>query len=162
MSTIAKLFLIPAILIALGAGLAVAASGGDGGTTTLSTTTGGTTTAPTGTEDVSGPCDEAEHANDPRCTGTQGQDDNDNANDNDDGAVEPGEDVSGPCDEAEHANDPRCTGTGAGSDDRSGPGKGSDDGGRRQLRPGLGELRPRLRRRRRLERPRRRRRLERP
>jgi hypothetical protein len=58
-------------------------------------------------EDVSGPCDEAEHANDPRCTGaatpptTGGGDD----------GVEAGEDVSGPCDEAEHANDPRCTGT---------------------------------------------------
>jgi hypothetical protein len=42
------------------------------GTTTLGstvedTTTGQTTTAEIG---VSGPCDEAEHANDPRCTGT--------------------------------------------------------------------------------------------
>jgi len=36
-------------------------------TTTAATTTG--TTGTTTTEDISGPCDEAEHANDPRCTG---------------------------------------------------------------------------------------------
>jgi hypothetical protein len=69
--------------------------------------------------DVSGPCDEAEHANDPRCTG--------------DAAVEApagaGVDISGPCDEAEHANDPRCTGAAGGDDDRRnrGPGGGGDD-----------------------------------
>ena len=47
--------------------------------------------------DISGPCDEAEHANDPRCAGQapttrrpQGDEDN-----------------SGPCDEAEHAQRPR-------------------------------------------------------
>ena len=46
------------------------------GTTTDATTTGATTTAATTTTptttngvDISGPCDEAEHANDPRCTG---------------------------------------------------------------------------------------------
>jgi len=86
--------------------------------------------------DISGPCDEAEHANDPRCTGqapaTQAP-------------AETGEDISGPCDEAEHANDPRCTGapTGrvdnsgpgsvnsghGGDDDHSGPGHGGDDSG---------------------------------
>ena len=42
-----------------------------GGTTTTGTTTTGTTTA----EDISGPCDEAEHANDPRCTGSVTTDD---------------------------------------------------------------------------------------
>ena len=60
-------------------------------------------------DDISGPCDEAEHRNDPRCTGastpapapTTGVTTAD-----DDG---PG-DISGPCDEAEHRNDPRCTG----------------------------------------------------
>ena len=53
------------------------------GTTTAETTgtteTVGTTTTPTTAEttgeDVSGPCDEAEHANDPRCTGAAGADD---------------------------------------------------------------------------------------
>jgi hypothetical protein len=35
-----------------------------------------------GVEDLRGPCDEAEHANDPRCTGVQGQrGDDDGAND---------------------------------------------------------------------------------
>src|SRR5262245_31233665 len=38
-----------------------------------------------GAEDVSGPCDEAEHANDPRCTGVgaAADDDDDHAEDND-------------------------------------------------------------------------------
>jgi hypothetical protein len=77
-------------------------------------------------EDISGPCDEAEHANDPRCSGvapattTVGDD-------------EAGEDISGPCDEAEHANDPRCTGAQADDDDRHGrnrgPGGDDDDRG---------------------------------
>jgi hypothetical protein len=49
-------------------------------------------------EDVRGPCDEAEHRNDPRCTGTAGGDD----------------DRSGP-------------GRGGDDDDRSGRGGGSDD-----------------------------------
>jgi hypothetical protein len=101
------------------------------GTTTAETT--GTTGTTTG-EDVSGPCDEAEHANDPRCTGAAGTA----------GATTTlpatGQDVSGPCDEAEHANDPRCTGaattTTRGDDDRGGddrrgsnrgPGGGGDD-----------------------------------
>ena len=103
-------------------------------TTTVGATTAATTNAPTtdGVEDISGPCDEAEHRNDPRCTGvstpapaqapgvTTGDDDG------------PG-DISGPCDEAEHHNDPRCTGGAAGDDhgaddDRSGHGSAGDDG----------------------------------
>jgi hypothetical protein len=36
-----------------------------------------TTPRATQTEDVSGPCDEAEHANDPRCTGAATDDDDD-------------------------------------------------------------------------------------
>ena len=98
--------------------------------------------------DISGPCDEAEHANDPRCTGVQVPgDDDDREVADDDG---PG-DISGPCDEAEHANDPRCTGvqvagdddddgdddaidhhrrghgSGDEAEDNSGPGSGDDD-----------------------------------
>jgi hypothetical protein len=98
-----------------------------GATSTSDTTTSATTTAATTTDDVndiSGPCDEAEHRNDPRCTGvstpapapapgvTTADDDG------------PG-DISGPCDEAEHRNDPRCTGGAQADDDRSG--RGSDD-----------------------------------
>jgi hypothetical protein len=52
-----------------------------GDPTTSGTTTTGTTTARTTTtderEDISGPCDEAEHANDPRCTGVTTGDDRD-------------------------------------------------------------------------------------
>ncbi len=74
-------------------------------------------TAPTATtttvEDISGPCDEAEHANDPRCVGGNDRDDHARGHrgHGDDDEVHDagiGEDVSGPCDEAEHANDPRC------------------------------------------------------
>ena len=59
-------------------------------------------------EDVRGPCDEPEHACDPRCTGTQaaGTDDN-NADDN-----------SGPSDDSGHDS---------GGDDNSGHGGGHDD-----------------------------------
>jgi hypothetical protein len=69
--------------------------------------------------DISGPCDEAEHANDPRCGGqapaTQAP-------------AQGGVDISGPCDEAEHANDPRCTGVPTG-DDRGDDDRGHDDRG---------------------------------
>jgi hypothetical protein len=81
-----------------------------------------------GPGDISGPCDETEHANDPRCTGV--------TNPQPAAPAQPGVDISGPCDEAEHANDPRCTGAGRvedrdhGDDDRhednSGPGNAED------------------------------------
>jgi hypothetical protein len=107
------------------------ATNGVTGTTTDDTTTGATTTDDDDAGDVSGPCDEAEHRNDPRCAGTTvpapapavtgGTTTDDDAGD-----------VSGPCDEAEHRNDPRCIGAaGAGDDDgddddRSGRGGGDD------------------------------------
>ena len=80
-----------------------------------------------------GPCDEAEHANDPRCAPGGDRDDDGRGRDHpeDDVAGNVGDDnagvdISGPCDEAEHANDPRCTGAiPVGDDDRvdnSGPG----------------------------------------
>jgi hypothetical protein len=91
--------------------------------TTTTATLAATTTADL--NDISGPCDEAEHRNDPRCTGastpapapppvvTTADEDG------------PG-DISGPCDEAEHRNDPRCTG-GAAADDRGHDDRGDDD-----------------------------------
>jgi hypothetical protein len=92
---------------------------------TTGDTTGATTTGDAA-EDISGPCDEAEHANDPRCDGVSSP------------APAPAppaaatttdeaEDISGPCDEAEHANDPRCTGGADAGDDNSGRGRGGDD-----------------------------------
>jgi hypothetical protein len=105
--------------------------------------------------DISGPCDEAEHASDPECTGvivptgdvtpTPNYDDR---RFDDDGVG----DISGPCDEAEHANDPECTGTAVGDDnsgpgpgdegrddDNSGPGDGDDDGDDDNSGPGDGD-----------------------
>jgi len=80
MSTFTKILLVPALVVAFSVGVAIAASGGGGdssplaqvapSTSGLETTTAETTTTETTTGiDVSGPCDEAEHANDPRCTG---------------------------------------------------------------------------------------------
>jgi hypothetical protein len=124
--------IISAILVF--AGVAAASSlpglsGGSNDSPTLSTPGLATTTVEDDGqvgEDVSGPCDEAEHANDPRCAGVTP------ATTTTAGTTtsrEPGEDVSGPCDEAEHANDPRCTGAQAGDDDRHGRnrGPGGDD-----------------------------------
>ena len=103
-----KLSTILASLVAafaVGGGIAVATNGGSSDSP-----------APPARE-ISGPCDEGKHANDPRCTGTQIP--ADVSEDDLDG------DISGPCDEAENANDPRCTGDApAGS---SGPGNGGGD-----------------------------------
>jgi len=113
MSTMSKIFLAAILAIAvIGAGVAVAADS--------------SSTPVVGVADVSGPCDELEHATDPRCAAsntpapedaTPRQDDvNEDARGRD---AEPNEDVRGreaeakedvrgPCDEAEHAGDPRC------------------------------------------------------
>jgi len=108
--------------------------------------TGGTSPAKLVSFDVKGPCDEAEHAGDPRCAGASvtPEDSPTTAPDRDRGGqaddsrgerrseVESGneqnEDISGPCDEAEHASDPRCTGVGTERDDNSGPGPGDSSG----------------------------------
>jgi hypothetical protein len=103
-------------LLGIFAAVVVAAVGPSDGTSTLPTETDRTGSTPDNTAiDISGPCDEAEHANDPRCAGVQAPT-----------ATAPAEDIPGPCDEAEHANDPRCTGVGVGDDDNSGPGNGGD------------------------------------
>lgn len=131
MSTITKVALAALAAVLLGGGaLAIAqtsGSGDDGSVTDPTTTVG---------DDVKGPCDEAEHANDPRCQGQQVPEDKGGGERGDDDGAD---DISGPCDEAEHANDPRCTGAGgqAGDDeDNSGPGSansghghGDDDAG---------------------------------
>ena len=74
--------------------------------------------------DISGPCDEAEHANDPRCAGQAPA-----TGGNAPAPATGGVDISGPCDEAEHANDPRCTGAPAGGRVDDNPGR-DDDAGR--------------------------------
>src|SRR5688572_24492740 len=80
--------------------VSAAGSSTDGGGTALaSLTTGSERSTPAEDRprqagvDIAGPCDETEHANDPRCTGVQAP-------------PQPaggGVDISGPCEEAEHA-----------------------------------------------------------
>jgi hypothetical protein len=123
MSTALKLMLLPALVVAFSVGVALAATGGsdDGEPAPLpasSSTTieSGTTSTERGTTtvedpgDISGPCDEAEHANDPRCTGGTPT-----------GSSGPGpgrdDDRSGP-------SGPDNSGPGS---DSSGPGSGGDD-----------------------------------
>jgi hypothetical protein len=132
------------LLVVAGATVAFGVVGDDDGqdaaTAVTSTATQGTgTTTNDGGTDISGPCDEAEHADDPRCAGGARDDDRDDRGRDhpeddrvskaDDDAF--GEDVSGPCDEAEHADDPRCTGAAPMDDDDHGFGDdhGSDDHG---------------------------------
>ena len=64
-----KAILIALVMGLLGGGAAVvAAQVSDDSTTTTSTTDDTTSTTQTTTgDDISGPCDEAEHANDPEC-----------------------------------------------------------------------------------------------
>jgi hypothetical protein len=115
------------LLIALGgAGLAalatvLAVALGDTGSRTPTLATNTATTTRTATveerreagEDVRGPCDEAEHANDPRCTGIAAT----------------GDDRSGPGGR-EHDDDA--------DEDHSGPGRGSDDDDRSGCNSGRG------------------------
>ena len=76
-------------------------------TSTTSTTTGSTTTGSTTTEseDVSGHCDEAEHADDPECAG----------------GIEAGDDSSGPGSGGIEAGDD-SSGSGSSGSGGSGPG----------------------------------------
>jgi hypothetical protein len=124
--------IVSAVLLFAGIAAASSFTGlGKSDTPTISTPAATTDRAETEPgEDISGPCDEAEHANDPRCTGA------DPGRADDDDRDEAGEDVRGPCDEAEHANDPRCTGAGdndrgedRGHDGRDNSGPGSDNSG---------------------------------
>ncbi len=78
-----KAILIALLVLTLGAGGVLAADPlgdevGTDRTIPLATSTGESTTTESG-EDVPGPCDEPEHANDPRCTGgtVTGDDDRD-------------------------------------------------------------------------------------
>jgi hypothetical protein len=96
-----------ALALGVGANVVAMAAGGDD---------------PAGVVDISGPCDEAEHAGDPRCAGVTVSD---SQRENDNGRV----DISGPCDEAEHAQDPRCSNVDLdGDDDNSGPSENSGPG----------------------------------
>ena len=151
MSTFMKILLVPALVVAFSVGVAIAASGGDDpssplanvapATSTLDTTTSTTTEV----DDISGPCDETEHANDPRCTGNgedrdddssgPGRGDDDHGDDDrgdDDDNSGPGSQSSGPGhDDDDHDDDDDRSGPGGGDedddDDRSGHGGGEDE-----------------------------------
>ena len=151
-------------LVALAVGvLSGAGASSDDGTTTVETVETTTETVETpkpdnaGGVDISGPCDEAEHANDPRCAGTTtppatgGDPVDDDAGEDvgdDDGpapAPAPRVDNSGPGSmnsgpgsvnsgpgNAEDRGDDDNSGPGSGDDDdddHSGPGHGGDDSG---------------------------------
>jgi len=96
-------------MLAFGVGVAIAAGGGGGSSSPLAqvapttSTVDSTTTTEDEAEDVSGPCDEAEHANDPRC-----------------GGAVPGAGATTDGDDDRDRDDDR--------EDRSGPNRGSDGG----------------------------------
>jgi hypothetical protein len=128
--------LIMACMVMLGVGVAFAASGGSssnspGSTGLVSGSTTGTT-ASTGV-DISGPCDEAEHANDPQCTGGatgatgNGNDDNSVSAGNDDTAA----DDHGAGNDDTAADDHGTGGDDTAADDNSGHGgeTGDDNSG---------------------------------
>jgi hypothetical protein len=115
MSTLAKLLIVPALVVAFSVGVALAASGVGGSGTPEAQVAPGTSTDDTTTLDTT------------TTVGTTTTEDDDRGGRRDDDAREPGEDVRGPCDEAEHASDPRCTGVGDDRDDNSGPGNAHED-----------------------------------
>jgi hypothetical protein len=98
--------------------------------TTVDTTETTETTTTDETRDISGPCDEAEHANDPRCTGALAprvEDGDDHRRGGDEF-----EDHSGPGRGGDDFDDDDHSGSGRGGgddfdDDHSGPGGGGDD-----------------------------------
>ena len=115
MGTMSKTLLAVLVGILVGGAAYVMAAPADKSSSTA--TPASATISTTSTMDVSGPCDEAEHANDPRCAGPQRPEDNGQNTTTDDG---PGHDV-GDDNPGNHSN------RGPGSLN-SGPGSQSDDG----------------------------------
>jgi hypothetical protein len=125
-----KLLLIPAVVVAIGTGVGIAAA--TNGASNDDPVAGVTSVAgTTSAADVKGPCDEAEHAGDPRCLGVQVPEDDhgatttedlgdDNGNDaNDPGEVEDQNDDHGQIDDDQGEN---------AQDDNSGPSASSGHG----------------------------------
>jgi hypothetical protein len=106
-------------------------------TTTTETTTTETTTTPeprrrddrpAGGVDISGPCDEAEQANDPRCTGVQPRVDDDRGFADHSGRGRGGDDDDDRSGPGNGDDDHSGSGHGGDDDDHSGSGHGGDDG----------------------------------
>jgi hypothetical protein len=113
-------------LLGIFAAVVVAAVGPSDGTSTLpasSTGTTETTESDNAGVDISGPCDEAEHANDPRCTGVGGTVDNSGPGNGDDFD----DDSSGPGPGGDDGDfDDDSSGSGHGGGGNSGHGGGDD------------------------------------
>jgi len=122
-----KLLLIPAAVIAIagGVGIAAATNGSSGDDPATPTTV-----------DVKGPCDELEHATDPRCDGVLVPEDNeadDPVGDNDDGQADDQNDDNGQDDQGEVEDQDDDQGEdaddqGENEDDNSGPSANSGPG----------------------------------
>jgi hypothetical protein len=125
MNTISKTLLAVLVGVLVGGAAYVMAAPAD--KTTSSTVPGATPAAATTTVDLRGPCDEAEHANDPRCAGPQQAEDNNGRGGLDDGPNhDVGDDHGGLRHEAEPGDDNSNRGPGSRN---SGPGSShSDDG----------------------------------
>ncbi len=109
MNSFNKLLVIVATVLAVGAGVAIAAG-----------TNGGSSSGPATTVvDVKGPCDEAEHANDPECAGAQVPED-----DQADDQGKDGTDDRGPG--RDHAEDDAVVGDDV-NDDNAGQGEVEDN-----------------------------------
>jgi hypothetical protein len=86
--------------------------------------------APATGVDVSGPCDEAEHANDPRCTGVTPKVEDDHRAGDDGVRHDVGDDHGGDRGEVEDHSGPGRGGDDSGEvEDHSGSGRGGDDSG---------------------------------
>ena len=127
MNRFSKLLLIPAAVIAIagGVGIAAATNGSSGDDPATPTTV-----------DVKGPCDELEHATDPRCDGVLVPEDNeadDPVGDNDDGQADDQNDDNGQDDQGEVEDQDDDQGEdaddqGENEDDNSGPSANSGPG----------------------------------
>ena len=127
MNRFSKLLLIPAAVIAIagGVGIAAATNGSSGDDPATPTTV-----------DVKGPCDELEHATDPRCDGVLVPEDNeadDPAGNNDDGQADDQNDDNGQDDQGEVEDQDDEQGEdaddqGENEDDNSGPSANSGPG----------------------------------
>lgn len=126
MSSISKTLLAVAVGILVGGATYVMAAPADKSSPKLTPAAATTTTqAP----DVKGPCDEAEHANDPRCTGSQQPEDqpNDDRNQVDTGQV--GQNDDGPQHDVGDDNPGQHHHNSGPGSQNSGPGSShSDDG----------------------------------
>jgi hypothetical protein len=125
MSTMSKTLLAVLVGILVGGAAYVMAAPAD---KTSSTAVPAAATTTTSTVDLRGPCDEAEHANDPRCAGPQVREDrpNDDRNQVDNGQVAQNDD--GPLHDVGDDNPGEHGNRGPGSQN-SGPGSSRGDDG---------------------------------